>query len=657
MHDANQQKGQTSIMGKSKRTARRSIRAKVGPKQSTRRVRRSGGPSPEALRRFVRTRADEFLSDKNVTSVGVGRVGGELCIQFTVAQKVGPEGLEALGTKALPTQFVIDGHIVKTDVLQRKYATSYTLVAHSEAVKDQRKLRLDPMVPGVSVSHPKGTAGTLGTIVYDRRTGAPCVLSNWHVLHTPAGEIGDPMVQPGPFDDNRVDHNEAGTLIRSHLGAAGDCALGKIEGRSFDPTVLDLGVRAGRIGTPELGDLVIKSGRTTGVTFGEVRRVDVMTKIDYGGDVGERNIGGFEIGPFEGSSADYEVSMGGDSGSVWLAATKKSGKIVATDVMLGLHFAGETEGQTDEHAVACYAQSVFEKLEISLIPIAEDMDPEAASGLGYNRDFVGKRVVVPTLPSSKAKDVVKFGSKAVVPYTHFSVCLSASRKLAHFVAWNIDGEQLKAYGRKGLSFKKDPRLDADEQVGDELYSDNKLDRGHIARRADVVWGPKGEAQRANKDSFFFTNITPQHQAFNQSERHGLWGELENAIFEELDVDRTRLSLIGGPVFKKNDPVYRNVRVPRSFWKLIAWVDADSKDLQVKAYVLSQKDLLNDIEAFDLDPFRLYQVGVDALSQLVELEFAPAVVNADTFAHPEGVAPEDLPSRRVREIKSRREIIV
>ena len=44
-----------------------------------------------------------------------------------------------------------------------------------------RKQRTDPIVPGLSVSNCHGAAGTLGCIVYDRRTGAPALLapSRW----------------------------------------------------------------------------------------------------------------------------------------------------------------------------------------------------------------------------------------------------------------------------------------------------------------------------------------------------------------------------------------------------------------------------------------------------------------------------------------------
>ena len=106
------------------------------------------------------------------------------------------------------------------------------------------------------------------------------MLSNWHVLHTPKGEIGDKVVQPGPFDDNNIDANFAGTLVRSHLGIAGDCAIARIEGRDIDDRVLALSVQPKTLAKAELDDHVVKSGRTTDVTFGIVRRTDVVSKID-----------------------------------------------------------------------------------------------------------------------------------------------------------------------------------------------------------------------------------------------------------------------------------------------------------------------------------------------------------------------------------------
>ncbi|WP_374209430.1 DNA/RNA non-specific endonuclease [Klenkia sp. PcliD-1-E] len=34
----------------------------------------------------------------------------------------------------------------------------------------------------------------------------------------------------------------------------------------------------------------------------------------------------------------------------------------------------------------------------------------------------------------------------------------------------------------------DEQLSADAQADPELYADNDIDRGHLVRRADAVWG-------------------------------------------------------------------------------------------------------------------------------------------------------------------------
>jgi endonuclease G len=581
----------------------------------------------QRLRDYVRTHAEAFLAQPNVTSVGIGRkmVDGreteQLAIQFTVARKLQPEVLATERVQPLPASILIDGQEIPTDVLERRYTPGWTVVQPDALEKDARKQRLDPVRPGCSVAHVQETAGTLGAIVYDVQSGAACGLSNWHVLQGPAGKVGDMVVQPGPFDDNRTERNVLGPLLRSHLGAAGDCAIVRLDRRGADPSILGLDVVPAQVARAEIGDRVAKSGRTTGVTYGRVRRVDVMVKLDYGGAVGERVIGGFEIGPDEARDGlGDELSMGGDSGAAWMGVDAKER---VTDVLLGLHFAGEGGAGADEHALACYAHAALEKLQARLSPV--EADSEAArrlTRLGYDPDFLGMALPLPVAGPGLRADVLAVDGGTVVHHTHFSLSMSRSRKLALWVAWNIDGGALKAFGRKGLRFQPDPLVPADAQIGDELYASNRLDRGHLARRADLVWGPDAEAQRANSESFYFTNITPQHQAFNQSHAGGLWGALEDAIFEGADVDRLRISLMGGPLYAEDDPPYRNLRIPRAFWKLLAWRDAGAGGrLTTHAYVLTQEDLLNRIEVLNLDSFRLYEVSLATLEERTGLRFA------------------------------------
>ncbi|BDU06765.1 DNA/RNA non-specific endonuclease [Nocardia cyriacigeorgica] len=584
-------------------------------------------PAPDerllsALRRYIRARGAGYLDDPNITSIGVGYkiTDGErtdtVSLQFTVGRKVALERLESLGTTAIPESIAVDEFDVPTDVLERRYEPSYRVV--TEASPPETKVRRDPVVPGISVANINETAGTLGCIVYDATDGTPLVLSNWHVLHGPRGAIGDVVVQPGPHDDNRTDRNRLGVLTRSHLGIAGDCAVATIEDRRFDTGILGIDVTPTELGDPELGDTVIKSGRTTSVTHGVVRRVDVIVKINYGA-AGEQRIGCFEIGPDSAHPAPgEEISRGGDSGAVWLfTADGKPGTVLA-----GLHFGGETDSSPDEHALACLPQSVFEKLEVTLTPPAT---AQTTAPAGYDVDFLGVGVDLPAIDPGLADDTFSLDGSTTIAYTHFSLTLSTSRRFPRWVAWNIDGGDIKKLGRKGLEFVLDPRIPAEFQVGNELYRDNRIDRGHIARRADLLWGPQPEAEQANKDSFYYTNIAPQMDDFNQSSRDGVWGRIEDAVFADADVDNLRVSLIAGPVFRDDDRTYRGVRIPREYFKIVVYLDKG--ELQSRAFLLTQN--LDQLEALDLDEFRTYQVTVPEIEKRTGLRFPEAVHNADT----------------------------
>jgi endonuclease G len=263
---------------------------------------------------------------------------------------------------------------------------------------------------------------------------------------------------------------------------------------------------------------------------------------------------------------------------------------------------------------------------------------------GYDPDFLpGASIPVPGAAEAVVADYAptKAGEQ-VRHYTHFSLAMSASRRFARWVAWNIDGSAISKLPRKGLDFTIDDAYAREHQGGKELYEDNRLDRGHVARRADLIWGPPDEAKRANEDSFFFTNITPQLEKFNQVGQHGLWGQLEDAIFADVKVDDLRVSLIGGPIYKDNDLPYRNVLVPRSFFKVIAYVEEGN--VRAKAFVLTQDDLEQNLEALGLEQFQVFQISLHDLEAATSLDFGD-LKQHDTLAAAAG--PEEAMPRARR----------
>ena len=276
---------------------------------------------------------------------------------------------------------------------------------------------------------------------------------------------------------------------------------------------------------------------------------------------------------------------------------------------------------------------VLEELETFLHPSAGE---DAEVPVGYDTDFLGDPVDVPALGAQIQEDVAPtVDGGTVVAHTHYSLQMSRSRRFAFWVAWNIDGGALKALSRTGIRFVKDPQVAEDLQVGDELYTDNGLDRGHLARRADLLWGSVPVATQANRDSFFFTNITPQMEDFNQSKRDGLWGRLEDAIFADVEVDDLKVSVFGGPVFQDDDRVYRGVPLPREYWKVLAF--RESGQLKARAFLLTQN--LDRLEVLDLDEFRVFQVSVPELEERTGLQFS------DVLRSPEGLLELQQPERR------------
>ena len=247
---------------------------------------------------------------------------------------------------------------------------------------------------------------------------------------------------------------------------------------------------------------------------------------------------------------------------------------------------------------------------------------ETVFGTGYDAAFLGTDVPPPG-PGIHADDLVELDGSPELTYAHFSLVLSRSRRLTRWVAWNIDGSTLlgdedDSISRAGLDFRADPRVPAELQTLDDVYRDNPLDRGHVARRRDLLWGPRADAVRANADSFYFTNICPQIETFNQSLRHGLWGLLENAVLAEVRLDDRRLSLVGGPVLADDDRAYRTTQVPAEYWKVLAY--RLEGELRSRSFLLTQ-DLSRLEGVSPLDEFRTYEVSSTELGRRTGLAFS------------------------------------
>jgi endonuclease G, mitochondrial len=307
-----------------------------------------------ALRVAVR---DYLLADDNVTAVDFGLpehegalAEDERAIRVHVRQKLPLGVLEAAGMVAVSPRI----REFQTDVLEGTYRPHlWWGTAPVKATADPRLGRADPLRGGVSISEGRHVAaGTLGTRVVDRSTGVEMILSNWHVLVADwTGRSGQSIYQPGRLD-GAVATDAVARLTRDAMSSNLDAAVATLTGsRAIVNDQLGLGPITG-VMLASHALQVVKSGRTTGVTHGQITGLSGVVKIGYSGV--QRLIRQVvTIDPVAGG----EVSRPGDSGSVWLENANRGA--------VGLHFAGS---DAPERALAIDFASVLAALDVELEP-------------------------------------------------------------------------------------------------------------------------------------------------------------------------------------------------------------------------------------------------------------------------------------------------
>ena len=246
-----------------------------------------------------------------------------------------------------------------------------------------------------------------------------------------------------------------------------------------------------------------------------------------------------------------------------------------------------------------------------------ELSPEwYARRKGYDPKFLGPRVDLPALSRERVEDTVllKDGSGHELKYTHFSVVMSKSRKIALFTAVNIDGRRIEDLPRDRDAWYFDPRIERKYQMDPKVYKHPELDRGHLVRRLDPVWGKS--AKKANEETFHFTNCSPQHSKLNQR----TWLDLENYILNNAKVHDLKVTVFTGPVFRDDDKVYlQKFAIPAEFWK-VAIVRKTDRTLSATAYLQSQRDLISGVKAFGYGEYKTYQVLVAQIEKLTRLDF-------------------------------------
>ncbi len=240
--------------------------------------------------------------------------------------------------------------------------------------------------------------------------------------------------------------------------------------------------------------------------------------------------------------------------------------------------------------------------------------------MGYDPFFIeGIEIPLPTL--GERTRLVALNDGAPIEHSRFSIIFNRERGFAVVTAHNIDGAALIPEGeiQRRDNFRLDPSVPAELQVADKRgYQNNPWDRGHLVRRRAMHWRDVDEASLADSESFYWTNITPQHTKLH----HSAWGKIEDWMLDLADRDDQQVSVFTGPVLTPDDPEHQNkpneapIKIPAGFWKILSIKHQGM--LRAAGFLVWQRDFDKPIPA-KFDPL-LEQVRITTIEFLAGLSF-------------------------------------
>jgi len=291
-----------------------------------------GPPGLERAVEVKKQHEEALLRVQGVAGAAVGLNGDSRAVIIIFTEAPGVRGLPA-SLEGVPVEVHVSGKFVALPKPENPGKPP------KEPAPDPTARFERPVPIGVSTGHPNITAGTIGArVTHGTNVYA---LSNNHVYADENNaRIGDPVLQPGPYDGGTAPADTIGTLFDFEPIVFSTDASNVIDAAIATSSTSLLGNATPRdgYGTPKSATApasirmkVKKYGRTTGFTEGQVYAIEATANVVYDAGVA-RFVHQIIITP-------GTFSAGGDSGSL-IVADAKGKNTVDNNKPVGLLFAG-----------------------------------------------------------------------------------------------------------------------------------------------------------------------------------------------------------------------------------------------------------------------------------------------------------------------------
>lgn len=216
--------------------------------------------------------------------------------------------------------------------------------------------------------------------------------------------------------------------------------------------------------------------------------------------------------------------------------------------------------------------------------------------------------ITPLPKGSELPQLKRKRTEQVIQHEGYTVSYNADYRIANWVAYVLtDKEARSDKAERQNKFVVDPLVKGASATNED-YTRTGYDRGHLAPAGDMKW-----SEKAMRESFYLSNITPQKPGLNR----GIWKELEEQI--RLWARENGAVLIAtGPVIpdeELNRLGKNRVGVPRQFYKVLCMVV--NNQLEGVGFLFENRD-------YGTTPLRQMMVPIDSVEQVTGIDFFPAL---------------------------------
>jgi endonuclease G len=196
-------------------------------------------------------------------------------------------------------------------------------------------------------------------------------------------------------------------------------------------------------------------------------------------------------------------------------------------------------------------------------------------------------------------------NEKIISHTGYSFVYSEEHEQAKWIAYELTKEETNSLFERTDKFLVDPFVTSGTAENSD-YLKSGYDKGHLAPAADMGWSAV-----TMKESFYFSNMSPQLPGFNR----GVWKRLEE-LMRSWAIDNKAIYIVTGPLLSKGLPAIgsNGVSIPNYYYKVI--LDYTQPEIHAIGFILPNASSSASLSTF--------AISVDEVERQTGIDFFPAL---------------------------------